>query len=353
VSKYLEGAKARGLFAALSSCKTAAVVERLLRELPIVPENEWHAYLENPTELWRPDHLHWVPVGGDRGNAGRIAVGSNPVFPLGERTVNAMEALIELERQRELKNAPATLPPASPREAASRYFGLPVLDQIPVMEKIKKSETYKRARDLARKVRIRLARELGDYTVTVEDDGIGISPDNAHNTILSMGNSDKGDKPYLIGVFGQGGSSAFQGSKYSIVMCRRHPEFLAGRSADIGWTVVKQVLLKGRRGSYWAYLAATPDGRVPSLKVDSEQSFANGVRIAHIGYDFGKMDPVRSLYQSLNHLIFSPVVPYELYTKPDRNPEPMFGNGYRLSRLSFAKDKDLDKVFEPQIVHAE
>ena len=42
-----------------------------------------------------------------------------------------------------------------------------------------------------------------------------------HRTLLSLGSSDKGDKPYLIGVFGQGGSSTYAASKYSWVLSRR------------------------------------------------------------------------------------------------------------------------------------
>jgi len=46
-------------------------------------------------------------------------------------------------------------------------------------------------------------------TVSIRDHGMGQVPAMMHRTLLSLGRSDKADKPYLIGVFGQGGSSAF------------------------------------------------------------------------------------------------------------------------------------------------
>jgi hypothetical protein len=47
----------------------------------------------------------------------------------------------------------------------------------------------------------------------------------------------------------------------------------------------------------------------------------------------------------LNHLLFNPVLPYELYTRPaPEAPEPMYGTGYRLSRLSAKEQLPLDKT---------
>ena len=54
-----------------------------------------------------------------------------------------------------------------------------------------------------------------EFTVAIEDEGIGQSPESMHKTLLSLGTTTKADKWYLIGVFGQGGSSAYAISKYS------------------------------------------------------------------------------------------------------------------------------------------
>ncbi len=54
--------------------------------------------------------------------------------PIAERTVNGMEALIELARLIELLNNPAAVMPTNPREAVLHYFGLPPLDAMERMD---------------------------------------------------------------------------------------------------------------------------------------------------------------------------------------------------------------------------
>src|SRR5436309_623896 len=88
---------------------------------------------------------------------------------------------------------------------------------------------------------------VASLPVVVEDEGIGQPPGRMHATLLSLGRSDKPDKPYLIGVFGQGGSSAYAASEYSWIMSRRVPELLDGAHDGIGWTVIKRIVPAGRR----------------------------------------------------------------------------------------------------------
>src|SRR5438105_15825030 len=152
------------------------------------------------------------------------------------------------------------------------------------------NKPVKEVTDLADRIRV-LMRQEGkgkDYSVIVEDDGIGQTAARMHETLLSLGSSDKPDKPYLIGMFGQGGSSAFAASVYSWFVSRRAPELLDYKDGGIGWTVVRQVMPVGRRDVYWAYLAAHPDGRVPRLPESAADAleFKRGTRIGHIGYKF-------------------------------------------------------------------
>lgn len=339
-----------------SRATSTKAVRDLLAVLPIVGENDYSFDFEHPEREWKEGYLHWYPVGADRGNAGRIQLAGSPENPIAERTINAMEALIELMRQRELRADPKALAPQSPREAVLRYFDLPALDALPKWpHPIRERKPVEYARDIARRIRIRLLRETRpvEYVVAVEDDGVGQEPSRIHSTLLSLGRSDKPDKPYLIGVFGQGGSSAYAASEFSWIMSRRASDLLDGHDNGLGWTIVKRVLPIGRRDHYYAYLAAHPDGRVlrfPSSAADAI-GFAHGTRINHVSYNFGKTEPARTLYQSLNHLLFNPVLPYELYTRPDRGADPMWGNGYRLSRLKNDL-KALDKAFAPQLVEA-
>ena len=333
-------------------------ISALLSQLPIVDEQDYgpHFDRQSPERGWVPGKLHWYPVGGDRGNGGRIKLAGSAENPIGERLINAMESIIEHQRQLELLANPDAPQPNSPRAAVKRYFDLPPLDQVPEMQTLLHGVKPKKyAREIAKLIRVKLIRassKLGKYAVVIEDDGIGQVPSRLHSTLLSLGSSDKADKPYLIGVFGQGGSSAYQASTMSWLVSRRDRTLTTSEDErGVGWTVVKHIFPIGLRNDYFAYLAASPDGTVPtfSAKAADAAKISHGTRIAHIDYDFGKSEPARTLYVSLNHLLFNPVLPYELTTGPDRTPDPMSGNAYRLSNLR-REQKSLDKRFEPQSV---
>jgi hypothetical protein len=332
---------------------TSKDLEILLAQLPIMPEQEYTYNPGNPQVGWDEGKFHWIPVGRDRGNAGRIKLANNPINPIAERLINGMEALIELSHQRELKKDSGS-PPRSPREAVKRYFGLPQLDQIPLASDQEKKSYIKIARELARKLRIRLVSDkaAGEFTIIIEDEGIGQAPENVHKTLLSLGATTKGDKPYLIGVFGQGGASAYSACKYSWVLSRVAEDLRQGCNGGVGWTVIKHIFPTGRRDDYFAYLAANSDGRVPFFPEDvaNKVGITHGTRFAHIDYNFGRggAQVVRRLFPALNHVLFNPIIPYELYAARD-SADLMSGNAYRLSNLSIRGPKPvLDKIFEAQ-----
>jgi len=337
---------------------TSPDVEALLSQLPITPEDEYIFHEDDPAAGWRSGNFHWIPVGRDRGNAGRIKLANQPINPIAERAINGMEAIIELARQRELARDKSATPPSSPREAVRRYFGLPRLGELPKLDDSDVSKaTRARARDLATQLRVRLSFDKGtrEFTVAIEDDGIGQSPISVHRTLLSLGTTTKADKPYLIGVFGQGGSSAYAVSKYSWLLSRRAPDLLDGEIDGVGWTIIKHTFPKGRRDDYFAYLACSPDGHVPYISaVDANAAHVqHGTRFVHIGYDFGRGGSAitRQLYRALNHVLYDPIVPLELYVASTK--AVVYGNGYRLSSLGGTKVTGaavLDKVFPPQPV---
>src|SRR5262249_17025923 len=139
---------------------SSKAVKNLLANLPIVGENEYLFDATNSERDWKQGHLHWFPVGRDRGNAGRIKLAGSPENPIAERTINAMEALIELARQLELRTDPNAPPPENPREAVKRYFDLPPLDALPGWKyPIRGVKARAYAREVARRIRVRLLRE--------------------------------------------------------------------------------------------------------------------------------------------------------------------------------------------------
>jgi hypothetical protein len=336
---------------------TVSAIKSLLSRLPIVDESAYTFDPKNPSNGWIEGKLHWIPLGRERGNAGRIKLALKPEGPIAERTINGMEALIELMRRLELLQNPSAPVPQSPREAAARYFSLPPLDQIPKMQDnpkvvIKGQKPQKYARELARLLRVRVAydRAQKEFAVFIEDDGIGQTPARMHETLLSLGSSDKGDKPYLIGLFGQGGSSTYATSQYSWCISRRASQLLDGLSDGVGWTVVKHIYPKERRDDYFAYLAASPTGEVPTLPPEAGEAtgLKNGSRFAHLGYNFagGGSAVTKGLYQTLNHILFNPILPFDLDV--GGTLATIYGNGYRLSNATVKSKTRLDKYFAPQ-----
>ncbi len=337
---------------------TSTDVEALVAQLPITTEEHYHFDESDPDSGWQSGRFHWIPVGRERGNAGRIKLANQPVNPIAERAINGMEALIELARQRELGSAPTAISPITPRDAVMRYFEVPSLDQLPKLDDSELSKKIRTsARDLARKLRVRLLwdKSAREFTIAVEDDGIGQPPAALHRTLLSLGSTTKADKPYLIGVFGQGGSSAYAVSKFSWVISRRAPDLLLGEPDGVGWTIIRHIFPKGRRDDYFAYLACHPDGRVPSVAAGDADAagIQHGTRFVHIGYDFGKGGSAitRQLFPALNHVLYNPILPFEIYAARP-TPDVIYGNGYRLSLLTSrgAHGPALDKVFPPQPV---
>src|ERR1700734_142656 len=125
------GAQPQALKALLAATSTVAV-EASLAGFPIATPDEYQRdYDGRHVGTWKEGCLHWLPVWMDRGNAGRIKLAGEPTNPIAERLLNGMEALIELERLRELKKKPDSEMPISPRDAVKRYFKLPRLDLIP------------------------------------------------------------------------------------------------------------------------------------------------------------------------------------------------------------------------------
>ena len=117
--------------------------------------------------------------------------------------------------------------------------------------------------------------------------------------------------------------------------------------AGVGWSIVREIQPKGRRDPYFAYLAASEDGRVPTIDASLAEKFGQGAHFCHIAYDFGASESsiARSMYQSLNHVLFNPVMPYELYALKE-TPDPMKGTAQRLAqRVRRLGSAALDKSF--------
>src|ERR1700722_11169049 len=129
------------LLGRLLDARATSQVEAIMAGPPIVsPEQYQWLSAEERSSAWQPGKLHWVPVGKDRGNGGRIKLAGEPMNPIAERAVNGMESMIKHARPAEHHNNRAPPPQRNPRDAVLHYFGFPKLDSIERLEDKERKE---------------------------------------------------------------------------------------------------------------------------------------------------------------------------------------------------------------------
>lgn len=272
--------------------------------------------------------VRWVPVGGwDRtSNAGVIEMSSCPISALTEVVINSMDAHIELAVQQALARGEAA--PQSMKEARERFF--PQFKTIP--------ETRETGRVWSPKNLWIHTYPIKDHSTTildVRDTGIGIAPDDFAHTILSLNQSNKVGKPYLVGKFGQGGSTRFRFSAITILVSRKYGE------DEVGFTFVRATRQAGYKSPTYEYL--TLDGSVLRVKAPD---FQHGMFARHIGYEAEKFNSTfggNSVYDVLNRKIPEPFLPiHTVYHHFDEkntgtpNPHMVYG----LINKTFYKDSE-------------
>jgi hypothetical protein len=136
-----------------------------------------------------------IPFGGRANNRGAIEVASDAARSAIERVTNAHDALLELEHYKH-EGKPVC---RTPREAAFAWLNVPMKDGLSGL-------TPKERQDLAQSSIVRLEAGEGPHSrvLSVIDSGIGVEPESMKSTILSLNESNKIQKHYLAGTYGQG-----------------------------------------------------------------------------------------------------------------------------------------------------
>jgi hypothetical protein len=244
----------------------------------------------------------WNPVGGKEANYGLINIGSDPGLAFVERITNAIDAIIEREADKSEEKLVRTL--KSPRDAVGRLFG--VKDGRLIQLTGKQRETL--AADTV--ISLLDGSNADTPTLEVRDHGVGLDPQSMPNTILSLADSNKIDKPYLAGAYGQGGSTTFAFCPGTIICSRKHHD-------QVGVTFVRYNPLDpaiNKNGRY-EYLV-DKNGRIPEIS-EKLFPFLTGVLVRHFDYDFKaysqKMTQLQKSLWSLAHTaLFDPVLPFSI-----------------------------------------
>ena len=178
-------------------------------------------------------------------------------------------------------------------------------------------------------------------TICVQDKGIGIHSSDFPDSILALGQSDKGQKPYLVGMYGHGGSSTFDRCEYTIIVSRRHPNFLQSDQVDqVGWTVVRRRL--SLRTNVYSYLVDPETKTVPAFEgsIADEIGFSFGTRVSHVGYRgtgaFATQAITNRAFFTLNYRLLDPLLPWTLVDNrgSTRVSRTMRGVPYRIAQLA-------------------
>ena len=278
---------------------------KLLKDLLNVKKTDDFSRIIDLIETEYGDRVKKVPVGGRENNLGNIAIGSDTGKGVVERLTNAIDAVLELEHNKH-NGIPRC---RSPQEAATSWLRVPAkgLYLLSAAARL----------DLAQLIRLTLEEsdDPSHMNVTIEDNGIGIPLDKMQSTILSLGESNKLQKPYLIGAFGQGGSSTYAHCKYSVICSGLKSE--RDLTRKVSFTIVFLEDLPPEQFKHGRYVYLTLDGDLFEAEIDKE-NFRYATMVKHYYYDLSTYKSkfgVASVYGLLQRALFDPVLPILLNDK--------------------------------------
>jgi hypothetical protein len=270
--------------------------------------------------------LSWRPVGGFEDNIHAIEVSADPALALVERVTNAIDALLELRAVERGETAD------SPRDAAREWWGVPSsgLSELTADER----------RELGTMINIVLdeSEDRDAPTVTVQDAGCGVHPDDFGATLLSLMAGNKKMKHHLMGVYNAGGAATYKFCNFSVLASRRSPALLNGRPDEVGMTIVRYNPLDSdyKTGTY-EYCAGRK-GDVLRLGVEQLPELPYGTYVRHIRYPLLRYasiawGPKNSLWHLLNAALFDPPLPMQIRDRRAQQYKEVANQGGEVRRV--------------------
>lgn len=295
--------------------------------------------------------LFWHPYGNKTSNYSSIGLASKPGRSLTERITNAIDAVIE---DRSLKSPSK---PESPQAAVNEWFGRPFSTENNGLFNWKYSEG-----NYDKKVAIVLHQSgiKESPTIDVIDNGLGIQPENFPKTILSLQEGNKITKKFVVGSFGQGGSSTLAFCDYVFIVSR-----FVDKPEEVSFTVIREFKLgEDYKDDCYSYLALkTENGNitVPSFSRKDGITLYNqeklrvselphGTLVRHYAFRLNNLHAGFSsvegnLYHYLHCSMFDPLIPFQVMDlrNPDKKAKQEIVKGSRNRLMSLVnKDPELD-----------
>ncbi len=330
------------LFNRLLATTSPSDVNNILTEIGDNPE----IGLNTP---FGPLDIFWHPYGGNTSNFSTIGFATKPGRSLTERLTNCEDAVLE----EKALNTPSR--PNSPLRAASEWFGRPVSGPDTGLFKWNYSDG-----NYDKKVAVVLNSSGNEDAPTLDtiDYGIGIHPEDFPNTILSLQGGNKMTKKYLIGAFGQGGSTTLRFSD-SVFIFSKH----VSDPQKISFTLIKDFTLgEEYKENCYAYLATrNEEGKIIALSFStkaSELQLYNGVTklsilkhgtfVRHYAFRLtnlsGSLGPqAGNLYHFLQLSMFDPIIPFrviDLRIADKINDQIIKGSRNRLMDYTLSDEQD-------------
>ncbi len=192
---------------------------------------------------------HWSYLGNNSSNGSVIGMLKKGEKGLIERITNAIDAVVEKKKSQlnivSAKNSSVIISKAFPKYYSNS-------------QELRKGGKGKASiKDAENQVILAVtdANRLSKPTFDVVDKGTGLRGDQFSSTILSInaGNKISSDRGYLIGAFGQGGSTSIPFTSSTIIISKQDGRYW--------FTVVKAVDLQELKTTAYVYL--TIDGEIP------------------------------------------------------------------------------------------
>ncbi len=269
----------------------------------------------------------WRDFGDIQDNFGRIHMMSDPAGAIIERVTNAIDASLET-RAEDHPELVATC--KSPRMFAEKAFKIPNGYLKNMLPKLREK--------LVDELNIEIETRDGDSdetpTIDVRDRGAGIQRSEMPNTILGLNRGVKITKWYLMGMYGQGGSTTLAFSEYVVYLTRRQVHGKA--DAKVSFTVAKyQEPQAGEKGGRYVYLVSADD-KLPFEVQANESEFGAGTLVKHVNYRLGKI-PFIDFYSLLERFLFDPILPF--WYRERRTTKPFAGNLDSGRRIFGSRDR--------------
>jgi hypothetical protein len=345
--------EAQTIFNKLLQCRSRADVAALLASLGDSPD----VSIDVP---FGPNGLMWHPFGDTASNISAIGLGTKPGKSLTERVTNAIDAILQ-DRAEQV----TTSLPSSPQEAAQAWFKRPISGPGTGLfqEKIALAD---------RRIGLVLLNSGVEESPTVDviDAGVGIKPEEMKDTILSLRAGNKIKNRYLIGAFGQGGSSTLAFSEYVIIISRHRSD-----PVRIGFTIIRVMRLDATyKEDCYVYLCNqacdVPQIEAPNaaesidLYTEAEKGkppeFSQGTLVRHVGYRLTgiakALGPASgNLYHYLHYTLFDPLLPFRIWdlrgNASSQRMEFISGSRNRLMKLAM-KSGDSDQAGNVVVRHS-